>query len=199
MNEEGEARLAARLGALLSARGETLALAEGASGGWLAHRLTEVPGSSAWLRAGIVAYTDYAKQLLLRVSTETVDLRGGISAEATVQMARLARRLFSTTWGLALTGYADARAPVAGPPPAGIPTRNPPGYPQIAAEHPPPTPGLTFLAVSTLHPSGQGDTFLWEERHLPAGDRATYKAAASAAALEVLLQVLGASPQTPEC
>src|SRR5947209_17423940 len=86
--------LAARLGAALAARGETLAVAEGATGGLLAHALTQVPGSSGWFRAGIVAYTDFPKQLLLRVSAEMVEEHGSISLPATVQMARLVRRLF---------------------------------------------------------------------------------------------------------
>src|SRR6266542_4547399 len=93
--------LAQRLAAVLAGRGEKLAVAEVATRGARGNLLTEVPGSSAWFRAGIVANTDFAKQLLLRVSTETIQEHGGISAEATVQMARLARRLFNADWGIA--------------------------------------------------------------------------------------------------
>jgi nicotinamide mononucleotide (NMN) deamidase PncC len=195
-----EESLAAQVGAILAERGETLAVAEGASGGWLAHRLTQVPGSSAWFRAGIVAYTDYPKRLLLRVATQTIDRQGGISAEATVQMARLARRLFGVTWAIALTGYADARAPAPSPTPPGALPETPPvplGPPPELEPAPEPArrapePGLTYLAVAHLEPGQGGDAFSWEERLLPAPDRAAYKEAAAAAALEALLKVLAA-------
>jgi PncC family amidohydrolase len=72
--------LAERLGSLLNERGEKLVVAEGATGGALAHLLTQVPGSSAWFRAGFVAYTDFPKQLILRVSTETILEQGTASA-----------------------------------------------------------------------------------------------------------------------
>jgi nicotinamide mononucleotide (NMN) deamidase PncC len=192
-----EESLAAQVGAILAERGETLAVAEGASGGWLAHRLTQVPGSSAWFRAGIVAYTDYPKRLLLRVATQTIDRQGGISAEATVQMARLARRLFGVTWAVALTGYADARPPAPSPTPPGALPETPavplPPAPEAEAPETPrraPQPGLTYLAIAHLEPGQGGDAFSWEERLLPAPDRASYKEAAAAAALEALLKVL---------
>src|SRR5688572_6040316 len=103
--------LAERLGTVLRERGEKLTVAEGATGGALSHIITQVPGSSGWFRAGIVAYSDFPKQLILRVSSETIQDQGAISAESTVQMARLARRLMATDWGLAVTGYADDTAP----------------------------------------------------------------------------------------
>src|SRR6266508_5467066 len=128
---ESPAALAQRLAAVLGERGDKLVVAEGATGGLLAHLLTQVPGSSAWFRAGLVAYTEYAKQLILRVSTETVEEHGSISPEATVQMARMARRLFGTDWGLAITGYADDSRPAPSVRAPGVPTRNPEGAPRI--------------------------------------------------------------------
>jgi PncC family amidohydrolase len=190
MPTESARALAERLAAALVARGETLAVAEGATGGYLAHVLTQVPGSSGWIRAGIVAYTDYAKQLLLRVATETVEERDSISPEATVQMARLARRLFSTHWAIATAGYADDRAPAPGERAPGVPATIPAGAPRIASERRGPAAGLTYLAVAGLATTGQGDTYAWEERLLPAPDRTTYKEEAAAAALEMLLALL---------
>src|SRR5687768_819492 len=119
--------LAQRLGEVLVGRGEKLTVAEGSTGGALSHILTQVPGSSAWYRAGIVAYTDFPKQLILRVSTETIHDQGSISAEATVQMARLARRLMASDWGLAVTGYADDTAPALGDRAQGVPGATPAG------------------------------------------------------------------------
>jgi PncC family amidohydrolase len=182
--------LAERLGRLLAERGEHLVVTEGATGGALANLLTQVPGSSAWFRAGIVAYTDFPKQLLLRVSTETLAARGGISAEATLQMARLARRLFGADWAVAVTGYADDRAPAAGEPAREGPAVNPPGVVSVDEARRGPTPGLTYLAVAGSARSGAGEAHAWEERLLPAGDRASYKLDAAVAALEMLLAVI---------
>ena len=185
--------LAQRLAAVLSERGEKLALAEGATGGALANLLTEIPGSSDWFRAGIVANTDFAKQLLLRVSSETIQEHGGISAEATVQMARLARRLFNADWGIAITGYADDSAPTLDAKAQGVPGANPAGVERIEEERRDPESGRTYLAVAgrVEQPTEeQPDFHTWEERLLPAPDRATYKDEASASAIELLLTVI---------
>jgi PncC family amidohydrolase len=190
MDDDEGASPAARLGALLAERGQTLAVAEGATGGWLSHLLTSVPGSSAWFRAGVVAYTNYPKQLLFRVSRDTIDERGAISAEATVQMARLARRLFDADWSLAVTGYADASAPSPVGPVPGAPASNPEGVPRIESEGSAPRAGLTFVAVSSRAGTPQGDSQSWEEWELPAPSREAYKHAAATAALELLLKSL---------
>ena len=182
--------LAERLAATLAERGQTLAVAEGATGGLLTHLLTAVPGRSAWLRAGIVAYTEYSKQLILRVSTETVEEHGSISPEATVQMARMARRLFATDWGLAVVGYADDRRPAPSVKPPGVPFRNPEGAPRIMDEARPPTAGLTYIAISGPGAGGQPDSHAWEEWQLNATDRATYKQNAAETALESLLKTI---------
>ncbi len=188
MKSESPLELAERLGRVLTERGEHLVVAEGATGGALSNLLTQVLGSSGWFRAGVVAYTDYPKQLLLRVSSDTLTDQGAISAEATVQMARLARRLFSTQWAVAATGYADERAPAPDERAQGVPGRRPEGSEAIQDEQRRPTPGLTFLAVAGL--TEDSDTHTWEERLIPAPDRSTYKEEASAAAIEMLLSVI---------
>src|SRR5829696_7712774 len=139
--------LAARLAAVLTRRGAKLAVAEGATGGALANLLTDLPGSSAWFRVGIVAYTDFPKQLQLRVSTETIQEHGAIGAGSTVQMARLARRVFAADWAIAITGYADDTSPVTDVRAQGVPSVNPEGVEQISEAKRPPQAGLTFLAV----------------------------------------------------
>src|SRR5206468_2639836 len=70
---------AERLALVLCERGQTLAVAEGATGGLLAHLLTQVPGSSGWFRAGVVAYTDFAQQLILRVEAEQREPTPGLT------------------------------------------------------------------------------------------------------------------------
>jgi PncC family amidohydrolase len=181
---------AERLAAVLAERGQTLAVAEGATGGLLAHLLTQVPGSSGWFRAGIVAYTDFSKQLILRVASETIEEQGSIGPEATVQMARLARRLFGTDWGLAITGYADDTAPVEGLRARGVPDRSPEGAVRVEAGKREPSAGLTFVAVSGPGSASQPDTNSWEEWQLDAPDRATYKQHAAETAIEALLKII---------
>ena len=190
--------LAERLGSLLNERGEKLAVAEGATGGALSNLLTQVPGSSAWFRAGFVTYTDFPKQLILRVSTETILEQGGISAEATVQMARLARRLMATDWGLAVTGYGDDTAPMRDHRAQGVPETMPASAERIPDEKRAPQAGITFIAVagSVEHPTEeQPDRHSWEERLIPAPDRATYKEEAAAAAIEALLHQIANAPR----
>lgn len=186
--------LAQRVGKILVERGETLAVVEGATGGAIAHLLTSVLGSSAWFRAGIIAYTDYPKQLLLRVSTDTIIEKGGISADATVQMARLARRLFSTDWSVALTGYADSRAPVPDDQAPSAPKSDQPNAPKTDSPRSEPQAGLTYLAVSRRIETEPGDTQSWEERLLAAPDRVTYKQEAASAAIEMLLLAIENEP-----
>src|SRR5687767_1676365 len=186
--------LAQRLGAVLVERGEKLTVAEGSTGGALSHILTQVPGSSAWYRAGVVAYTDFPKQLILRVSSETIQEQGAISAEATVQMARLVRRLMGSDWGLAVTGYADDTTPERDDRAQGVPGATPASAERIPDEKRTPSAGMTFIAVAGTaeHPTEEHpDTHLWEERLIPAPDRGSYKEEAAAAAIEMLLSVIG--------
>ena len=195
--------LAERLGSVLRERGEKLTVAEGATGGALSHLLTQVPGSSAWFRAGIVAYTDFPKQLILRVSSETIAEQGGISAEATVQMARLARRLMAADWGVAVTGYADDTTPTTDDRAQGVPGPTPASAERIPDDKRAPGAGVTFIAVAATveNPTEERpDRHAWEERLIPAPDRATYKEEASAAAIEMLLSVIeaGEKPKEPE-
>jgi nicotinamide mononucleotide (NMN) deamidase PncC len=173
-------------------RDQTIAVVEGATGGYLAHVLTMVPGASAWFRAGIVAYTDYPKQLLLRVSTDTIEARGSITAETTIQMARLARRLFGTDWAVALTGYADDTAPKPSVRAPGAPGDVPAGYALVQGEIRHPIAGATIVAIAGAAGTGDqtaDDTDIsWQEHLVPARDRDGYRRGAALVALEYLLE-----------
>lgn len=87
-------------------RGETLAVAESCTGGWLAKQLTDTPGSSAAFWGGVIAYHDAAKRRLLGVSRELLERQGAVSKEVAAAMARGVRRVAGSDWGLALTGIA---------------------------------------------------------------------------------------------
>jgi nicotinamide-nucleotide amidase len=113
--------------AALAARGETLAVAESLTGGALTAALVDVPGASAVLRGGVVAYATELKQTLLGVDEALLAAHGAVDADVARQMAEGARTRLGATWGVATTGVAgpepqDGQAPgtvfvaVAGPP-----------------------------------------------------------------------------------
>jgi nicotinamide-nucleotide amidase len=91
---------------LLTERQETLAVAESCTGGFLAHRLTNVPGASAVFLGGVVTYSNQAKQDLLGVPAQTLQEQGAVSQPVASEMAQGARRLFRAGWALAVTGVA---------------------------------------------------------------------------------------------
>ncbi len=77
-------KLAARVGhALLESR-RRLVTAESCTAGWVAKVVTDIPGSSAWFRGGLVAYDDDLKRGLLGVQADTLKVHGAVS-DATVQ------------------------------------------------------------------------------------------------------------------
>jgi nicotinamide-nucleotide amidase len=103
---EGNATMEAVVGELLSRAGVTIAVAESCSGGLIGHRLTDVPGSSRYLLADVVAYSNAVKQSLLGVQSATLERHGAVSCEVAEEMARGARHLVGATLGLSTTGIA---------------------------------------------------------------------------------------------
>ncbi len=92
--------------ALLQDKKLTLALAESCTGGLIADRLTDVPGSSLFLERGLVTYSNLSKEELLGVPDEVLRRHGAVSRETAVLMAEGARRTGKTDLGLAVTGIA---------------------------------------------------------------------------------------------
>jgi nicotinamide-nucleotide amidase len=90
----------------LAARGERVALAESCTGGLLAQLLTDVPGASAVLDVGVVAYADGIKERLLGVEPALLAAHGAVSEPVARAMAEGARRLGVATWGVDITGIA---------------------------------------------------------------------------------------------
>ena len=91
---------------LLTERKETLAIAESCTGGHLANRLTNVPGASAVLFAGLVTYSNEAKKAFLGVKAETLDTEGAVSKEVAREMARGACDRTGAHYAIATTGIA---------------------------------------------------------------------------------------------
>lgn len=152
------AGLAARLQAACVARGLTVATAESCTGGLVAHVLTEVPGSSAYVRGGIVAYADEVKRALLGVPAEVLAGHGAVSAQVAIAMAEGARARLGTDLGVGVTGVAG---------PDGGTDAKP--------------VGLVYVAVA-------GDGLAPEVRRCQwSGDRTENKRASAEAAIELLL------------
>ncbi|WP_266202588.1 competence/damage-inducible protein A [Pontibacter kalidii] len=102
----GEVPLEEATGQLLKERGLTVATAESCTGGFVAHKLTSIAGSSAYFMGGVIAYHNEVKIRELRIKPETLQQHGAVS-EATVRaMAENVRLQFSTDIGLATSGIA---------------------------------------------------------------------------------------------
>ncbi|MGY1807525.1 competence/damage-inducible protein A [Blastococcus sp. SYSU D00669] len=87
-------------------RGLTVATAESCTGGLLAARLTERPGSSAWVLGGVTAYANSAKEQLLDVPADVLAARGAVSPEVAAALAEGARARFGADIGVGITGIA---------------------------------------------------------------------------------------------
>jgi nicotinamide-nucleotide amidase len=103
---EGDVTMEDVVGTLLTQHGKTVAFAESCSGGLVSHRLTNVPGSSAYFHGAVLAYADAAKINLLGVKPETITLHGSVSEETAREMAAGVRERLGTNIGVAVTGIA---------------------------------------------------------------------------------------------
>lgn len=140
----------------LKARKLTLGIAESCTGGLISNRITDVPGSSAAFLAGIVSYSNEAKEKLLGVPEQLIAEHGAVSAEVACAMAEGARRAAGADIGIAVTGIAG--------PTGGTPTK---------------PVGLVFAALADE--SGTD----WRE-HRFSGTRIDIKLRTSQAALDML-------------
>lgn len=161
----------------LTAAGLTVATAESLTGGLLAATLTEVPGSSAVVRGGLVVYATDLKHSLAGVNATLLAARGPVDPEVAVALAQGARRRCGADVGVGLTG-------VAGP-------ADQDGHP----------PGTWYVAVAsavgTALREGRPDAEAGEERGDPVRSRGRIRGAAVDAALDLLMGAARAGRGTP--
>ena len=101
---EGQQTLDAVVGQMLSDRGMTIAVAESCTGGLIAARITDNPGSSAYFAGGVVAYSNAAKSELLGVPAAVLEEHGAVSDPVVRAMAEGVRERFGVDIGIATTG-----------------------------------------------------------------------------------------------
>lgn len=154
-------RLEARVGDSLRVKGWTICTAESCTGGLIAHRLTNIPGSSDYVLGGVVAYSNRIKQSLLHVRQGTLIAYGAVSEQTASEMAAGARELLGADVAVSVTGIAG---------PGGG-----------SAEKP---VGLTYIGLA-----GPND-LLVVQRHVWEGDREAVKNASAGAALQLVLDTL---------
>jgi PncC family amidohydrolase len=106
----------AAAGAALAGRGWTVAVAESCTGGLLGAAFTAVPGSSRYVRGGVIAYDNDVKRALLEVDGDVLERHGAVSQEVALAMARGARRRLETDVGVGITGVAGPGAEEDGKP-----------------------------------------------------------------------------------
>jgi nicotinamide-nucleotide amidase len=153
------------VGDQLRRRDATLAVAESCTGGLLAARVTNIPGSSDYFLGGSVTYANAAKVRELGVPESLLHRYGAVSKPVALAMARGVRERAGSTWGVGITG-------IAGP---GGGTRQKPV-------------GLVFIAVASVKAS------VCQEYRFT-GDRAAVRERAVLSALDLLRKTLGRTVQ----
>ncbi len=92
------------VGQMLTEKGKTLSTAESCTGGYIAHLLTSIPGSSKYFMGGVVSYDNTVKEKVLLVDEDTIDNVGAVSEETVWQMAQGVKELTKTDYAVAVSG-----------------------------------------------------------------------------------------------
>jgi nicotinamide-nucleotide amidase len=103
---EEEESLANAVGKLLIKNKQTLATAESCTGGYLAHLITAISGSSAYYKGSILAYDNSIKENILHIDKSIIETHGAVSEACVMAMASQARKLLETDFAIATSGIA---------------------------------------------------------------------------------------------
>lgn len=94
------------VGKLLKSKKSTLAVTESCTGGYISHLVTSVPGSSAYFKGGITAYSNEIKLNILKVDELVLNNFGAVSEQVVIQMAEKVRKLMHSDYAIAVSGIA---------------------------------------------------------------------------------------------
>jgi len=139
-------------GKLLLKKKKTLSIAESCTGGLLANRITDIPGSSRFFLMGVTAYSNASKNKVLNISLDKIKKHGAVSKQVARVMAKNVRSLTKSDIGIGISGIAG---------PGGGPKKKP--------------VGLVYIALST-----KNKTICKEYRFLGQRDIIKYKATQAA-------------------
>jgi len=94
------------IGKLLREKNKTVCTAESCTGGFIAHKITSVPGSSDYFKGSVIAYANEVKENILNVPPQLIQKHGAVSEEVVKQMSENARRIVNTDFAIACSGIA---------------------------------------------------------------------------------------------
>jgi nicotinamide-nucleotide amidase len=94
------------VGELLTEKNLTISCAESCTGGLLTGRLTDISGSSAYVKGAVVSYTNEIKNAVLHVKEETLKNFGAVSRQTAQELAANVRQILNTDVGVSITGFA---------------------------------------------------------------------------------------------
>lgn len=106
IGEGKEINLARVIRSLFKDKGLWISVAESCTGGYVANTITDVPGSSAYMKGGVIAYSNQAKVTQLHVNPEDLKSEGAVSKPVAMQMAKGVAQHFETDIGISTTGIA---------------------------------------------------------------------------------------------
>ena len=109
-------KIGKELGETLKSKGLKIAVAESITGGLFSKMITDTPGSSNYFMGGIVAYSNTAKIKILNIPNSTIKLKGAVSRDTALLMARNVKEILLSDIGVSFTGVAgpslEERKPV---------------------------------------------------------------------------------------
>jgi len=94
------------LGEILLRKNKTLSTAESCTSGLLAHKITNIPGSSLYFKGGVNGYSNEIKEKILKVKSETLKKYGAVSKETAFEMSKNVKEIFETNLSISITGIA---------------------------------------------------------------------------------------------
>ena len=152
-----------KIGDLLRAQALSLVTAESCTGGLIADRITNIPGSSDYFFGGIVAYANAVKIGSLGVSSETIERYGAVSRETVIEMAQGVRKVLHADIAVSVSGIAGPNG----------------GYPEKPV-------GTTWIGLAAAD-GAWARHFVWN------GNRVQNKVSSSEAALQMIHDYLSGS------